>query len=145
MSLDQGSPDTLSPLSDGIIPVSSPAIDKPVRVGAPLYADVWPNRKVARVASLSALGYTPTSIAAMLDDGTTRNQIASMTKAWGITAKSDTETRNTWADLRVPLCGRHRTALAIEAERRGIELPELMTKLAEAIVRDGLFDAVLDG
>lgn len=120
------------------------ARSRPVRLGAPLFQDKLPNKKVARIAALSAKGYTPTSIAAMLGDGTTRNQIASMTKIWGITAKSETETRNTWADIPVPLCGKHRTALALEAERRGIELSELMTRMAETICRDDLFGAVLD-
>ncbi len=114
------------------------------RIGAPLYKDQWPNRKVAKIASLVAQGHSGTSIAAELNDGTTPNQIAAMVCYWGITPKSS-DPRKTYVDVAVPLCAKHRTILATEAERRGMGLPELIARMAETICRDGLFGAVLDG
>jgi len=111
------------------------------RVGAPLFSDVWPNRKVARVASLLAKGYSCASIAKELGDGTTANQITALASFWKITPKGE---RHTYAPVPVPLSGRHRTVLAAEALRRGMELPELVARMAETICRDGLFGAVLD-
>lgn len=45
---------------------------------------------------------------------------------------------------RVPLCAKHWTILALEAERRGMDLPALLQKVAETLCRDGLFEAALD-
>ncbi len=114
------------------------------RIGAPLYKDQWPNRKVARVASMAAMGYSSTVIASILADGSTGNQVAHMIHHWGIRPKSS-DPRKTYADVAVPLCAKHRTILALEAERRGMDLPELIARMAETICRDGLFGAVLDG
>lgn len=116
----------------------------PERVGAPLYSDQWPNRKVARVASMVARGYSGTAIAAELNDGTTPNQVSSMVQHWGISPKSS-DPRFTYVDVPVPLAAKFRTTLAEEARRRGLELPDLVAKMAETICRDGLFGAVLDG
>ena len=116
----------------------------PQRVGAPLFSDTWPNLKVARIASLVTKGYSCTAIAAELNDGTTQNQVASMVVRWGISAKGK-DARHTYADVPVPLAAKFRTTLAEEARRRGMELPDLVAKMAETICRDGLFGAVLDG
>lgn len=114
------------------------------RVGAPLYKDQWPNRKVAKIASLVAQGHSGTSIAGELNDGTTPNQIAAMVCHWGISPKSS-DPRFTYVDVPVPLAAKFRTTLAEEAKRRGMDLPELVAKMAETICRDSLFGAVLDG
>ncbi|WIJ26599.1 hypothetical protein [Devosia sp. RR2S18] len=119
------------------------AVELAPRVGAPLYSDVWPNRKVAKVAFLLAKGYSCTAIATELSDGTKQNQVASMALHWGISAKG-TDRRHTYADVPVPLAAKFRTTLAAEASRRGIDLPELVARMAETICRDGLFGAVLD-
>ncbi|MEO9299001.1 hypothetical protein [Devosia alba] len=119
---------------------ATPALD---RVGAPLFSDRWPNAKVARIAAMVAKGYSGTAIAAELQDGTTPNQVSSMVGHWGIAAKCS-DPRFTYADVPVPLAAKFRTTLAAEATRRGMELPELVAKMAETICRDGLFGAVLD-
>lgn len=118
---------------------------RPERIGAPLFSDTWPNLKVARIAAMVAKGYSGTAIAAELADGTTPNQISAMVWKWGISAKSATDTRFTYADVPTPLAAKFRTQLAEEARRRGMELPELVARMAETICRDGLFGAVLDG
>jgi len=113
------------------------------RLGAPPYADVWPNRKVARVAALAAKGYSAPAIAAEINDGSTSNQIAHMIWVWGIQARSS-DTRRSYADVPVPLAAKHRTALAAEAKRRGVDLSELLQQVAITLCRDDLFSAVLD-
>lgn len=113
------------------------------RIGARLFADQWSNIKVARIASMVGRGYSGTAIAAEIDDGTTPNQISAMVWKWGISPKS-ADPRHTYADVPVPLAAKFRTTLAEEARHRGMELPELIAKVAETICRDGLFGAVLD-
>lgn len=115
----------------------------PERTGGGLFADKWPNIKVARITAMVAKGYSCTAIAAELDDGTTQNQVASMVVHWGISAKGK-DARHTYADVPVPLAAKFRTTLAEEARHRGMELPELIAKVAETVCRDGLFGAVLD-
>lgn len=112
------------------------------RVGAPLFQDTWPNKKVARVASMAVQGYTAKSIAARLADGTTVNQITGMISDWGLQQMGS---RHSYAAVPVELTGMHRTKLADEAQSRGMEMPELIAKMTAAICRDGLFEAVLDG
>lgn len=114
------------------------------RADSGLFADTWPNLKVPRMASMVARGYSGTAIAAELADGTTPNQISPMVWKWGISAKSATDPRFTYADVPTPLAAKFRTQLAEEARRRGMELPELVTRMAETICRDGPFGAVLD-
>lgn len=114
------------------------------RAGAPLYVDKWSNEKCVRIAALVTKGYSGTAIAAELADGTTPNQIASMVWKWKITPPSS-DPRFTYVDVPVPLAAKFRTDLAAEARRRGMELPELLQKVAETLCRDGLFGAVLDG
>lgn len=63
---------------------------------------------------------------------------------WGITPKSS-DPRKTYVDVAVPLRAKHRTIPALEAERRGLTLPELVARMAETICKDGLYEAVLDG
>jgi hypothetical protein len=113
----------------------------PQRVGAPLFIDQWPNAKVAKVAVMIGRGYSYQAIADALADGTTANQITALASFWKIAPKGE---RHTYAPVTVSLSGRHRSVLAGEAGRRGMELPELVAKIAETICRDGLFGAVLD-
>ncbi|MGV8952834.1 MAG: hypothetical protein ACOH2M_17170 [Cypionkella sp.] len=115
----------------------------PERVGAPLFSDKWPNAKVARVAAMVAKGYSGTAIAAEINDGTTPNEVSAMVWKWQITPKSS-DPRHTYVDVPVPLAAKFRTTLAAEAASRGMELPELVARMAETICRDGLFGAVLD-
>ncbi|WEJ31988.1 hypothetical protein [Devosia sp. SD17-2] len=128
-------------MTDIAAPNVSPRNGKP---GTPPYADVWPNRKVARVAALAAKGYSAPAIAAEISDGSTPSQIAHMIWVWGIQAGSS-DTRRSYADVPVPLAAKHRTALAAEAKRRGMDLSELLQKVAVTLCRDDLFGAVLDG
>lgn len=114
------------------------------RIGAPLYTDVWPNKKVARVAALAAKGYSAPAIAAEISDGSTPSQIAHMIWVWGIQAGSS-DARRTYADVPVPLAAKHRTALAAEAKRRGMDMSELLQQVAVTLCQDNLFGAVLDG
>ncbi len=113
------------------------------RKGHPLFADQWPNMKVAKVASLISKGYSCTAIAAELNDGTTSNQIASMVVHWGILPKSSDQ-RHTYCDVPVPLAASSRTRIAEEARRRGVEMPELMAQVMMTMCRDGLYSAILD-
>ena len=53
--------------------------------------------------------------------------------------------RLVYGKVPVPLAAKFRTTLAAEAMRRGMQLPELVAKMAETICRDGLLGAVLDG
>jgi hypothetical protein len=114
------------------------------RVGAPLYRDQWSNAKCVRIATMVAHGYSGTAIAAELYDGTTPNQVSSMVEHWGIAPKSS-DPRFSYVDVPVPLSAIHRTALAAEARQRGMELSELLQKVAVTLCRDDLFGAVLDG
>jgi len=107
-----------------------------------LYADKWENRKAALVASMAARGYTAKTIAFSLADGTTVNEVTAMLSDWGLKQKGS---RHSYAAVPVELTGMHRTRLADEAQRRGLEMPELVAKITATICRDELFDAVLDG
>lgn len=112
------------------------------RVGAPLYRDQWSNAKCVRIASMAAAGYTAKSIASRMADGTTANDVTAMLSDWGLKQKGS---RHSYAAVPVELTGMHRTRLADEAQRRGMEMPELLAKITATICRDELFDAVLDG
>lgn len=112
------------------------------RIGAPLFEEKWRNGRVARVAFLIGQGWTAQAIADDLADGTTACQITAMTSHWGITFRSE---RHTYAPVLVGMAARHRTKLCAEARSRGLELPELASKLLAAVAADGLFEAVLDG
>jgi hypothetical protein len=112
------------------------------RLGAPLFAERWSNRKCAWIGHYSGMGYTAPSIEVALRETHTANTIAHMLNEWGIYANG---TMHTYSKIPVPMAAKHRTMLAEEAMGRDMEMPELCSRILTQIAQDRLYAAVLEG
>lgn len=111
------------------------------RVGAPLFAERWTNRKAFWIGVYTGQGLTAQRICDRLADGAQPNMITAMTSFWGYQSK---ETDHTYAPVRIALSGIHRSKIDAEAERRGMDISDLCAKVMTQVARDDLFKAILD-
>ena len=116
---------------------------EPERLGHPLFVEKWSNRRAFRIGLMTGQGMTAPAIARALGDGVPPNLITAMLSEWGHKLDGD---RHTHGPVKVMLSAKHRTMLADEAMRRGIDMPELCRRLLVQIAQDGdtLFPAILD-
>lgn len=112
------------------------------RLGAPLFSEVWRNRKVAKIAYLAGQGYSAPSIEAALGERGTANTIAHMLNEWGFYLNGS---MHTYAKVPVPMAAKHRTMLAAEARSRDMEMPELCARILTQIAVDRLYNAIIEG
>lgn len=112
------------------------------RLGAPLFAERWTNRKAFWIGVHTGRGLTAQRICDRLNDGVQPNMITAMWSHWEY---SVTTTEHTYAAVPVPLSGIHRTMIDAEAERRGMDIQELAQAILESVARDQLWTAVLEG
>lgn len=115
---------------------------KPARVGAPLFEQSWPNAKAFRIGLMTGKGMSAASISEVLEDGTTANAVCSMLSEWGHRCDG---AKRTYAGVPVQLSGKHRTMIAKEAARRGMDFNELCADVLVTVAKDGLWSAVIDG
>lgn len=112
------------------------------RVGAPLFAERWSNRKCAWIGHYNGQGYSAPSIEIALGETHTANTIAHMLNEWGMYSNAPLPT---YSKIPVPMAAKHRTMLAAEARRRDMEMPALCSAILTQIAVDGLYNAVLEG
>lgn len=111
------------------------------RVGAPLFAERWSNRKAFWIGVYTGQGLTAQRICSRLADGATPNMITAMTSFWGYQSK---ETDHTYAPVRIALSGVHRSKIDEEAERRGVGMSEICRAVMETVARENLWKAILE-
>lgn len=110
------------------------------RVGAPLFAEKWDNRKAFWVGVHTARGLTAVRVCERLKDGVTPNVITAMWSDWGYASR---ETNHTYAAVSVPLSGIHRTMIDAEAERRGMDMQDICRAVLETTAKENLWKAIL--
>lgn len=111
------------------------------RLGAPLFAERWSNRKSALIGYYAGQGYTAPKIEAELEEAGTANTIAHMLNEWGIYL---TGPLYTYAKVPVPMAAKHRSMLAREAAEREMRMPELCARILTQVAVDRLYAAVLE-
>jgi hypothetical protein len=99
-------------------------------------ADVWENRKVARVVALYLSGRSTVQIAEELHDGTSASTIGVMLREWAIEKPAE-------PFCKVPLTIRSRAHLGWRAGRRGLTPEQYLAKIVDKIMKDNLADAIL--
>lgn len=107
------------------------------RKGAPLFADQWPNKKVARIVELAVSGATARSICDDLADGTLPNEVRVMLSHWGI------KERHT-VPVPVHLNSKLRAKLFDDARERGKDGHELLADCARHTIKDTLYEGIID-
>lgn len=112
------------------------------RLGAPLFAERWDNRKCARIGYMAGQGLSAPAIERALGENGTANTIAHMLNVWGIRLPQG---KHTHGPVKVMLSARHRTMLAAEAMSRETDLPELCRRILVQVASDDLYAAVLEG
>lgn len=112
------------------------------RMGAPLFAERWSNKKAFDIGVLTGRGLTAQRICDRLADGVTPNMITAMWSHWG---HHGTETEHTYAPVLIALSGIHRTRIDMEAQARGMDINELCRAVMETVAKDdNLWEAILD-
>jgi hypothetical protein len=111
------------------------------RVGAPLFKEIWTNRKSFWIGVYTGQGLTATSITRRYEDGSTPNMITAMWSQWEY---SSGETQHTYAAVPVPLSGIHRTMIDAEAERRNMDMQDICRAVLETVAKENLWKALLD-
>lgn len=111
------------------------------RLGAPLFAERWSNKRAFDIGVLTGRGLTAQRVCDRLADGVTPNMITAMWSHWGHHASAD---HHTYAAVAVPLSGIHRTMIDAEAEARGMEMSEICAAVMETVARENLWKAVLE-
>lgn len=111
------------------------------RLGAPLFAERWSNRKAFWIGVYTGRGLTAHRICDRLADGVTPNVISKMTSEWGYYPDAGL---HTYAAVPVPLSGIHRTIIDAEAERRGMDIQDICQAVMETVSREELWKAVLE-
>jgi len=110
------------------------------RLGAPLFAERWSNKRAFWIGVHTGRGLTAQRICDRLADGVQPNMITAMWSHWEY---SVTTTEHTYAAVPVPLSGIHRTMIDAEAERRGMDIQDLCQAILETTARDDIFKAIL--
>jgi len=111
------------------------------RLGAPLFAERWSNRKAFWIGVYTGRGLTAQRVCDRLADGVTPNVITKMTSEWGYHQDAGP---HTYAAVPVPLSGIHRTAIDVEAERRNMDIQDICRAVMETVAKERLWSAVLD-
>ncbi len=115
---------------------------QPARVGAGHFASHWSARKCGIVGFLSAQGKSAQEIADILADGTTAPEIRQRWREWGLPISRARGRRS-----RLMPCYMSANGAAIvsrEASTKGLDPGEYIGRVAEAVARDRLYEAVLD-
>jgi len=111
------------------------------RLGAPLFRERWSNQRAFWIGVYMGQGVTAQRVCDRLADGATPNMITAMTSFWGYHTDAG---EHTYAPVRVPLSGIHRTMIDAEAERRGMQAPDLCRAVLETMAKEKLWKAILD-
>lgn len=111
------------------------------RMGAPLFKEIWTNRKSFWIGVYTGQGLTAASICRRYSDGSTPNMITAMWSQWEYAAG---ETQHTYAAVPVSLSGIHRTMIDTEAEARGMHMGEIVQAVMETVAKENLWKALLD-
>lgn len=111
------------------------------RLGAPLFAERWSNRKAFWIGLYVGRGLTAQRVCDRLNDGVTPNMITAMTSFWGYATDAG---HHTYAPVPVPLSGIHRTMIDAEAERRKMDMQDICRAVLETTARDDMWRAILD-
>lgn len=111
------------------------------RLGAPLFAERWSNKRAFDIGVLTGRGLTAQRICDRLADGVTPNMITAMWSHWG---HHSTETEHTYAPVRIALSGIHRTQIDEEAERRKMDMADLCRAVMETVAKEQLWKAILE-
>lgn len=111
------------------------------RLGAPLFAERWSNRRAFDIGVMTGRGLTAQRICDRLGDGVMPNMITGMWSFWGHTSDAS---HHTYAAVSVPLSGIHRTMIDAEAERRGMDIQEICQAVLETTARDDMWKAILE-
>lgn len=111
------------------------------RLGAPLFKEIWTNRKSFWIGVYTGQGLTAKRICDRYNDGSVPNMITAMWSNWEYASG---ESQHTYAAVPVPLSGIHRTLIDTEAEARGMEMGEICAAVMETVARENLWKAVLE-
>lgn len=111
------------------------------RIGAPLFAERWSNKRAFEIGLLTGRGLTAQRVCDRLSDGVTPNMITAMWSHWGYHSP---ETDHTYAPVRIALSGVHRTKIDAEAQSRGMDMSDLCRAVMETVARENLWKAVLE-
>jgi hypothetical protein len=111
------------------------------RLGAPLFAERWSNKRAFDIGVMTGRGLTAQRICDRLGDGVMPNMITGMWSFWGYHTNTS---HHTYAAVPVPLSGIHRTMIDAEAERRRMDIQDICQAVMENVARDALWSAVLD-
>jgi hypothetical protein len=111
------------------------------RLGAPLFKEIWTNRKAFWIGVYTGQGLTAQRICDRLGDGALPNMITAMTSHWGYHSP---ETEHTYAAVRIALSGIHRSKIDAEAERRGMDISDICRAVMETTARDDMWKAILE-
>lgn len=112
------------------------------RLGAPLFAERWSNRKAFWIGVYAGQRLSASAICTRLADGITPNAVTAMLSQWGFTICDDDQ--HSYAHVAVRLTGKDRTKIDREALRRGANMADLCQQVLERVARDDLWRAVLD-
>lgn len=100
------------------------------------------NRIMARIGYLSAgYGVTPESVSAAMEGEVSPADVSTAWQLFGFAPKVLLPGHEV---ISVAMAGRHRTLICQEAQRRGMDLPDLSGAILSRTADDGLFAALLD-
>lgn len=111
------------------------------RMGAPLFAERWSNKRAFDIGVLTGRGLTAQRICDRLADGVTPNMITAMWSHWGHLAGSN---HHTYAAIPVALSGIHRTMIDEEAARRRMDIQDICQAVMETVAKEDLWKAILE-
>lgn len=97
------------------------------------YQRKWTARKIAKVASWYVCGFTSGEMSAMLNDGTSAPSIRHQIHRWKLMPVLS----RTHRPMMVRIPHRHTRWARKAARRRGMELPEMLGKIIEAVLDEG--------
>jgi hypothetical protein len=112
------------------------------RLGAPLFAERWSNRKAFWIGVYAGQGLSAPAICQALADGIQPNTVTGMLSQWGF--RLPTDLSHSYQHVRVPLSAKDRTRIAAEAKARDLDVPSLCARVLEAAARESLWRAILD-
>ncbi len=107
-------------------------------LGAPMFAPIWSTAKALRIGFLTGLGRTAADIAGEIADGTTKETIRGQWRRHKIVD------RRKGTQVPIILGSYDLARLSALAKARGLTPEQWLAKLAQAAIRDDLFDAVVD-
>lgn len=99
----------------------------------------WTNAKCAMIGFYLGQDITAFEIERILKDGTSAATVRRMKKLWGIPE------RRTRSGLAVVLTRPQRRKLERLAARKGVDPEIILDRICKAVLRDDLYEAVVDG